>query len=196
MACQLPASSGIPCSCRSRACSLPTRPVAKSAYRHHAASFHPLGKGFGLRTTIRRAEQSGLIMIVVMQLRMASGLVCKFPDASFYRQKAPRQEFHTSRKGVAFMFGKGQQRTQRRLLITAGFVVGTPLTSIRQPGGTGRLYARRRGFCQMQWRWWRIEQQRKIIFTRENHTERVGAKRLSRPWNGATIGIPTTLTNG
>ncbi len=192
MACQLPASSGIPCFCVRDACSLPTRPVAKSAYHHLRRGFHPLGKGFGLRVTIRRPKSSGLMMIVVMQLRMASGLFVTFPDASFYRRKAPRQEFPHRCKGVAFMFGKGQQRTQRDSCITAGLVVGTPLTSIRQPAARGRLYARRRGFCQMQWRCGVIKQQREIIFTRENHTERLVPKRLSRPWNGATIGIPTT----
>ncbi len=191
MACQLPASSGIPCSAVRDACSLPTRPVAKSAYRLMRRGFHPLGKGFGLRTTIRAPNSSGLIMIVVMQLRMASGWFVTFPDASFYRQKAPRQEFTHRCKGVAFMFGKGQQRTQGDSCITAGFVVGTPLTSIRHLAARGRLYARRRGFCQMQWPGGVIEQQRKIIFTRENHTEGLVPKRLSRPWNGATIGIPT-----
>ena len=39
-----------------------------------------------------------------------------------------------------------------------------------------------------------IKQQREIIFTRENHTERIGAKAAVATVERATIGIPTTLT--
>ncbi len=46
----------------------------------------------------------------------------------------------------------------------------------------------------MQWRWWRNRATAGNIFTRENHTERIGAKAAVATGNGATIGIPTTLT--
>ena len=104
--------------------------------------FHPLGKGFGLRATIRRAEQSfsGLMMIVVMRVEnMASGLVCNVSlMRRFTAGKRPAKNFTHRCKGVAFMFGKGQQRPQRRLLhyrrIGRRHAVSV---RIRQPGGTG-----------------------------------------------------------
>ncbi len=190
MACQLPASSGIPAPAVRDACSLPTRPVAKSAIVIMRRGFHPLGKGFGLRTKSGAPNSSGLIMIVVMQLRMHRDWFVTFPDASFYRQKAPRKNFTHRCKGVAFMFGKGQQQPNGDSCITAGFVVGTPLTSSGNLAARGRLYARRRGFCQINGAGGVIEQQRKIIFTRENPQNGLVPKRLSRPWNGATIGYP------
>ncbi len=74
------------------------------------------------------------------------------------------------------MFGKVNSEPNGDSCITAGFVVGTPLTSIRQHGGTGTPLCRDAGFAKCNGAGGVIEQQREIIFTRENHTERIGAK--------------------
>ncbi len=46
----------------------------------------------------------------------------------------------------------------------------------------------------MRWRWWRNQATAGNYLTRENHTERIGAKAAVATVERATIGIPTTLT--
>lgn len=113
----------------------------------------------------------------------------------FTAGKRPAKNFTHRCKGVAFMFSKGQQRTQRRLLhyrrIGRRHAVNVNQATWRHgdafmPGDAG--FAKCNGAGGV------IKQQREIIFTRKTTQKGLVPKRLSRPWNGATIGIPTTLT--
>ncbi len=187
MACQLPASNESPAPAVRDACSLPTRPVANRLIVIMRRGFHPLGKGFGLPLQSGAPNSSGLMMIVVMQLEWHRDWFVTFPDASFYRQKAPAKNFTHCCKGVAFMFGKGHSDPNGDSCITAGLVVGTPLRQSGNLAARGRLYARRRGFYKCNGAGGVIEQQRKVIFTWETTQNGLVPKRLSRPWNGATL---------
>src|SRR5699024_9855462 len=95
----------------------------------------------------------------------------------FTARKRPAKNFTHRCKGVAFMFGKGQQRPQRRLLhyrrIGRRHAVNVNQATWRHgdafmPGDASFTKCDGAGGV--------IKQQWEIIFTRENHTERIGAK--------------------
>lgn len=182
IACQLPASSGIPCSSRSSRVFTSHSPQQDRGIFSMGDAFTHLANAATSLSQSGAPNSSGFIMMVVIQLMMASALVCRLSSCVVLPPESAPHNFAHCRQRKTFVLGEGQQRPQRRDLHYGRIGCGYPI-SINQASRSHRLtlVPCHAGFAKCDGAGCIVQQQRERILRGNTTQKGLVPNRLSRP---------------